>query len=391
MHSQKSFDNEIKRRCFMKPALALAAQMIYFPQIVLGQAEKTGAISIGQSAPLTGPLAKSAGFFRDATQAVFKDVNERGGISGRLIELITLDDKGRSELTATNIKLLASQHQVIALFGFMGAGAHRVGATGAQQEGLPYIAPVSGAGDLRNGSMPWVFNLRSGHKEELRFIAKHAQQTGLGRLGILFEYNSQGWELRDAFAEQAKVSGLGDAALVSVDQEGSEFSIRDAVVTLLNEKPNGIVLGADYATSAKFVQAARAAGFNGAFYALSTVGGQALMDQVGVKNAAGISVTQVVPFPWSARTEASRNFLQFCQRHQLQASFEGVEAWMASRLLVDALRKARPVSPAKLMAELDKSSPFEFGGYIGSLSNKARTNSAFVDLSVYSRDGRFRA
>ncbi len=390
MHCQRPFNTKLDRRSFVKPALAAAAQMIFFSQPVFAQTEKTKPISIGQSAPLTGPFSKSAGFFRDAVNAVFKDVNERGGMSGRPVELITLDDKGRSELTATNIKLLASQLQVLGLFGFMGPGAHRIGVTGAQQEGLPYIAPVSGAADLRSGASPWVFNLRTGHKEELRFITKHAQQIGLGRLAILFEYNSQGWELRDAFVEQAKISGLGDSALVSVDQEGSDFSIRDAVTALLNEKPNGIVLGADYAASGKFVQAARLAGFNGVFYALSTVGGQALMDQIGLKHAAGISVTQVVPFPWSSKTEASRNFIQFSQRHQLQPSFEGMEAWIAARLLVDVLRKVNPYTPAKLMAELEKSSAIDFGGFVGGLTNKPRANAAFVDLTVYSRDGRFR-
>jgi branched-chain amino acid transport system substrate-binding protein len=378
------------RRSLLGSAIATATTHLIFPDFAFGQSEKTPPIFLGQSAPLTGPLAKSAIAFRDAAKALFSDLNSRGGVSGRPVELITLDDQARSEVTATNIKLLASQHLVMGLFGFMGPGAHRIGAIGAQQEGLPYIAPVSGAAELRSSSMPWVYNLRAGHKDELQFITKHAQQIGLRRLAMLYEYNSQGWELRDALTERAKTVGLDDVALVSVDQLGSDFSIKDAVTTALQEKPHGIVLGADYAASGKFVRAARQAGFNGMFYALSTVGGQALMDQIGVESATGISVTQVVPFPWSNKTDVGRNFQLFCTKHKLAPSFEGMEAWLASSLLIDALQRAKPLTPAKLMAELDKSTARDFGAFSGALSNKSRSTAAFVDLTVYSRDGRFR-
>jgi branched-chain amino acid transport system substrate-binding protein len=378
------------RRRALKPILAMAAVWINSSRLALGQTEKATPILLGQSAPFSGPLAKSASSFRDTANAVFKDANERGGIAGRSVELVSLDDRGRSEVTATNIKLLASQYQVMGLFGFMGPGAHRIGAIGAKQEGLPYIAPISGASELRNGSMPWVYNLRAGHKDELQFISKHARQIGLKRLAMLYEYNSQGWELRDTFAELTKDLGFGVNAMASVDQEGSDASIKEAVNSLLNEKPQGVVLGADYAASGKFVLAAKQAGFNGMFYALSTVGGQALMDQIGVEHAAGISVTQVVPFPWAAKSEVGRNFQQFAARHKLPLSFEGMEAWIAASLLVDALRKTKSLTPAKLMTELDKLSAYDFGAFVANLSSRPRVMSAFVDLTVYSRDGRFR-
>jgi branched-chain amino acid transport system substrate-binding protein len=379
-----------RRRSFIKPAFAVAACMASFPEVVFGQAEKNSPIRLGQSAPINGPLAKSAIAFRDAAKSVFKQANESGGIAGRSIELITLDDGGRSETTATNIKLLASQHQVLGLFGFIGPGAHRIGALAAQQEGLPFIAPVSGAPALRSGAMPWVYNLRAGHQDELQFIVKHAKQIGMNRIAMLYEYNSQGWELRDAFSGLTKAMALSGSALVSVDQEGSDFSINDAVAVILSEKPQCIVLGADFAASGKFVDAVRKAGFNGFFYALSTVGGQALMDQLGNARAAGISVTQVVPFPWGTNSEVGRAFSQFIARHQLPPSFEGMEAWLAASLLVDAMRKTRSLTSAKqLMAELDKLPQRDFGSYVGTLSAKPAVL-PYVDLTVYSREGRFR-
>jgi branched-chain amino acid transport system substrate-binding protein len=388
-HKTKHWQDLSRRRDFLKLGLSLSAALGICPNLSFAQSEKKSLIKFGQSAPMSGALAKSATAFRDAVNAVLTELNAQGGVGGRSVELVTLDDAGRSETTATNIKLLASQHEVVGLFGFIGAGAHRVGALGAQQEGLPYIAPVSGAAELRSNAMPWVYTMRASHKDELQFIAKHTQQIGMNRIALVYEYNSQGWELRDAFSEFAKSLKMEDPALVSVDQEGSDFSVKDAVTAVLNYKPQCVVLGADYAASGKFILAARQAGFNGLFYTLSTVGGQALMSQLS-ERAAGISVTQVVPFPWSDRSGVGRGYNQFCQRNKLQVSFEGMEAWLASNLLIDALRKTKAATPAKLMAELDKQPSRDFGGFVGTLASKVRSSPGFVDLTVYSRDGKFR-
>uniref|UniRef100_UPI0035596BB0 ABC transporter substrate-binding protein n=1 Tax=Piscinibacter sp. TaxID=1903157 RepID=UPI0035596BB0 len=154
-------------------------------------------IRIGQSAPVSGPLARVGIACRDAALAVFAEVNAQGGVGGREIELVTLDDEDRAERTAVNVKLLASQHQVVALFGFVGAGAHRAGARGAAEEGLPYVAAFSGSQELRSGALPWIYNLRAGHIEEIEYIARHTRQIGIRRVSLVSEYNSQGWELRD--------------------------------------------------------------------------------------------------------------------------------------------------------------------------------------------------
>src|SRR6185436_12096226 len=130
-------------------------------------------IRFGQSAPVSGPLARTGTAFRNAALAVFGEVNAQGGIGGREIELVTLDDEDRAERTSVNVKLLASQHQVVGLFGFVGAGAHRAGARGAAEEGLPYIAPFSGSQELRSGLLPWMYNLRAGHVDEIEYIARH--------------------------------------------------------------------------------------------------------------------------------------------------------------------------------------------------------------------------
>jgi len=148
------------------------------------------------------------------------------------------------------------------------------------------------------------------------------------------------------------------------------------------------VLGADYVASARFVEAVRQAGFTGLFYTLSTVGGNALMDRLGAQ-AAGLSVTQVVPFPWTLSSSIGRHFQKFCTRHKIEASFASMEAYLGATLLVDALRRVREVTPAKLAESLDSLPPRDFGGFVGAFYSKARRAPPQIDLTVFSRSGKF--
>lgn len=382
----------MKRRSLLLagPAASLLPALVFSPAVRAARtpAASSSPIRLGQSAPVSGPLARVGVAVRDAARAVFADANDHGGIGGREIELVTLDDEDRAERTAVNVKLLASQHGVIAMFGFVGAGAHRAGARGAVEEGLPYIAPFSGSQELRSGALPWIYNLRAGHTDEIEYIARHTRQIGIRRVALVSEYNSQGWELRDALIASFEARGDTVAAISSVDHEGSVYSLPGAVASVLAGQPQAILLGADYVASARFVDAVRKAGFTGIFYTLSTVGGNALTDMLGAQ-ATGLSVTQVAPFPWTSSSVIGRNFQAFCARHKVEASFASMEAYLGATLLVDALRRARDATPARLAEALESLPPRDFGGYVGAFYGKSRRTPAQVDLTVFSRTGKF--
>lgn len=360
------------------------------PWMARAAVNEKGPLRFGQSAPISGPLAGVGAAFRDATVAVFSEVNAQGGIQGRELELVTLDDEDRAERTAVNVKLLAVQHRVMGLFGFVGAGAHRAGARGAAEEGLPYIAPVSGSQELRSGLMPWAFNLRAGHMDEIAYIARHTRQINIERISLVAEYNSQGWELRDALLEAIEARGGKVASISSVDHEGSRYSIPGAVQSVLAGGPQAIVLGSDYVATARFVQAMRQAGYTGLFYTLSTVGGGPLMAELGPL-ATGLSVTQVVPFPWTSSLPVGRAFQAFCTRAKVAPSFASMEAWLSSNLLVSALREMKDFTPARLAEALGRQVPHDLGGYVAGFYSdvRQRRTPAQVDLTVFSRDGRF--
>jgi len=77
-------------------------------------------IVLGQSLPLTGPGSSLAKPFHQGAKIYFDRVNAAGGIHGRQIELVTLDDEGYAATAAANTQKLLGQG-VFSLFGYYGS------------------------------------------------------------------------------------------------------------------------------------------------------------------------------------------------------------------------------------------------------------------------------
>ena len=109
-------------------------------------------VVFGQSCALSGLNAASGTGMRLGIQAAFHEANENGGVHGRKIELITLDDGYEPLLTIKNSNQLIVQDRVFALIGAVGTPTSRVAVPICQEHGVPYIGPLTGAAFLREVS-----------------------------------------------------------------------------------------------------------------------------------------------------------------------------------------------------------------------------------------------
>jgi branched-chain amino acid transport system substrate-binding protein len=374
-------ETRTRRRGFIAGcAAALAAPRL------LANAPKGEVLRLGQSAPLTGAGAVAGKQFRDAASRWFERAAPPG--SPR-VELVTLDDGGQVERTLTNAKLLTANHGTAGFFGFCGPGANREGMLAAGEEQVPFIAPMSGMEVLRQRDQRHVFLLRASHRDEIRQIIRHTSSIGIARVGLLFEYESAGWEIRDAFAEAAQGARLVASPSASVSRGSAEVDA--ALPALAGAGVQAVILAANPAASAALVRAARKAGFGGSFYTLSTVGGKALLDALGAQ-ATGISVAQVVPFPWGGGSAISREYLGFCEAVRLEPDFAGMEGYLAARWLTESLKRARlrEGNAAALASALSTVAGMDLSGFPLALNPETRSLSNFVELTVVGSGLKFR-
>ena len=163
-------------------------------------------IVIGQSVALTGPGSALAVPFHQGAKVYFDRVNAAGGINGRKIELVTLDDRGNAQMASDNTRKLLEQG-VLSLFGFYGSPQVTAIYPQIKDSDVLLFAPMAAADEFRGAMYGNVYSVRPGYAEEAAAITKHAEMLGVRRTGILHATDSESLAALDSATRT--MSGLG--------------------------------------------------------------------------------------------------------------------------------------------------------------------------------------
>ncbi|WP_394791697.1 ABC transporter substrate-binding protein [Rhodoferax sp.] len=358
-----------------------------FPSV---HAQSGGKIVLGQSAALTGPASQLGIQFSQGARLYFDQVNAQGGVSGRQIELRTMDDGYEPDRCQENTRKLLSG-DALALFGYVGTPTSAVALPLATQAKIPFVAPCTGAMVLREPFNKWAFHVRASYQDETALIVKQLTQLGLERIAVFYQNDGYGKAGLDGV--NLALSKLGHKPVALATVERNSVDVAAAVQTLRAAQPQAIVQISAYKSCAAFIRAARKAGYGGQFFNVSFVGTQALADELG-KDAAGIVVSQVMPSPYSMTTAISREFAAAVKTAggESRANFSSIEGYLSAKVLVEGMKRAatKGLTPESLVTGLESIGTQSFGGFAVAFSGTDHVASSFVDLSMLTGDGRVR-
>jgi branched-chain amino acid transport system substrate-binding protein len=108
-----------------------------------GGGAATGSIVIGHFASMTGPQATFGISTDQAIRLAIKERNAKGGVKGRKIELVTIDDAGKQSEAATAVTRLINDHKAVAILGEVASSLSLAGGPIAQKSKIPMISPSS--------------------------------------------------------------------------------------------------------------------------------------------------------------------------------------------------------------------------------------------------------
>src|SRR5690242_21173511 len=150
-------------------------------------------VLFGQSAPLSGANAELGNDIRNGALAYFRKVNEAGGVYGRKIELVTLDDANQVARSEANTRELVEQKRVFALLGYASATLSRPALPTIEKHGVPFLAPLTGADPMRVFNK-YVYNMRASYADELEKIVEHYTTFGTRRFSVVYYDDAVGKE-----------------------------------------------------------------------------------------------------------------------------------------------------------------------------------------------------
>ena len=368
----------------------LAAAALAAPAAALAQGQgAAGVIVIGQSAPLSGSNKDLGTDIRNGATAYFKRVNDAGGVNGRRIELVSLDDANDTKRSEANTKQLLEQNNPIALYGYGSATLSRPALPLAEAAKIPFVAPFTGADPMRKFNR-YVYNHRASYADELEKIVEHYTTFGVKRFAVLYYDDAVGKENFGAVERALKSRNLAPVAVASVTRTQTDFTKELAAVG--KSSPDVVILTTLYKTSADFIKGMKKAGVGTQFVSTSFAGSTALANSLGA-DGLGVAMSQIVPSylkrsvpvvkEYQAAMEAALGKKEF--------SYTSLESYIAAKVLVEGLRRAGPQpTREKLLAALDSVSGYDVGGYLVSFSPSNHNGSSFVSLSILGRDLAFR-
>ncbi len=349
-------------------------------------------ITLGMSSPFTGPNGAYGMQMREAITAHFDAINKSGGINGRKIELVTLDDGYETERTLANTKTLIQEKQVFALLGYYGSSP----TTEAMNKvfgpaRVPLVGTISGAGTLReapsaNANNRYMFNVRASYADETEAIVNQIVSLGLKNIAVFYQNDGFGKSGLEGVTAALKKHNLTPTAVGTVER--NSLDVGKAVEAISKVTPQAVVMVTLYKPTAAFVKAMKQMGQFPMFMTLSPVGAELLAQELG-NDARGIGISQVMPYPWNDTVPVVKEYQRLIGSKQKEKySYYGLEGYITARVMTDALKKlGRDVTREKLVATLEGSS-YDLGGYRVAYSTDNRLGSRFVDLTVVGAGGK---
>jgi branched-chain amino acid transport system substrate-binding protein len=342
--------------------------------IVLGQTVAIGAGSDGSAARII-----------DGAKACVGAVNARGGVSGRPIELITLDG-GDPSSHARNARTLVKEKGAIALLNCSGDATSTAVASIAHELQVPLIGPMSSSREMRRSKSRYLFPVRAGNEKQAEALSRQMRAMGVSRAVILTDQPgaSECAEAIKPLLDADRISSTllridvtkpatFDAAIKGMGTGGYHAVVVDlqpATIDKLSERghterPEWPRMVVSFATTGMV-------GLNGAFPGRI------------------IGFANVVPHPEAIATTLAQELQRNAEKYSTgyAVNFEGMEAYLNVRVCVEGLKRitGKP-DAAKLAEALERLDRVDLGGFIVSFAGGRETGSDWVEVGVRSRAG----
>ena len=210
-------------------------------------------IKIGQTMAYSGP-ASSYGALGKVQAAYFKMINEQGGINGRKINFISIDDAFSPPKTVEGVRRLVEQDEVLALFGLIGTPGNTAVHRYINAKKVPHLFITSGAtkwNDAKN--FPWTMPFYPSYQTEAIIYAKHILATKPGaKIAVLYQSDDYGKDYLKGFKE-----GLGAKANMIVAEATYELSDPTVDSQIIQLKASGADVLVEFVLNKAAAQAIR--------------------------------------------------------------------------------------------------------------------------------------
>ena len=377
----------MRNRSFDRFAIVVAAFLLAALSAHAQDGVSAKRIVIGQSAAFRGPASELGIEMRSGAEAYFEHVNKQGGVHGRRIELISMDDGYEPDRAAANTRKLI-QDGVFLLFGYVGTPTSNAAKPIFTEAQVPFVGPFTGAESLRSPVNRFIFNVRASYFAETDKIVEQLVNLGLTKIAVFYQNDAYGQAGLAGVERAVKKRKLGISVTGTVER--NTIDVAAAVKAIAATEPQAVVMVSAYKSCAAFIREMKKAGSNPQFINVSFVGSRALANELG-DTGRGVGITQVVPFPWNVGVPVVREYQRLFGAFsgKTEYSFTSLEGFIAAKVLVEGLRRTGPMLTRERFISTMENFTFDTGGFVVTYTPTDHNGSTFVELTVITKEGKF--
>lgn len=348
-------------------------------------------VVIGQVAPLSGVLASTGHQMVVGGQIYFDAINAQGGVHGAKIRHVVVDDGYKVAETVRLTRDMLAQPAVVALFGFAGtANVTQLLTDGVLETGgAALVAPYTGGESLRNPFNPWIFHVRAGYADEAEHMVRQVTTLGMDRIAVM--YQDDGFGKAGLLGVTSALEKRNLKLAVAAGYERNTDKVEEAVKLIQASDAQAIIMISVNKSTAAFVKLYRNSGGRAQLYNISVVDPAELVKLAGLKNAHGLGISQVVPYPYAANMSVVREYQMLLKKYAPKelVNYTSFEEFVGAKVLVEALRRAGPnPTRAKVLKSLESMDKYDTGGITVNYSPSNRIGSRYVEVTVIGSTGK---
>jgi branched-chain amino acid transport system substrate-binding protein len=353
-----------------------------------GKPEAGNTVRIGVITSLTGAQAAFGKAHKLGYEIAAADVNAKGGLLGRQVEVIVYDDQGKPDQAVQGASKLIDLDHVAILLGGYSSETTRAVIPAATQKGVPLIMPTGTADNLVETGSPWAFRICAGAKAYATAMADFLKNNGAPKtVAIIYENTNFGQANGKAMEIAAPAAGM--TVVASEEYQARETDYKALLQRVKDKDPEAIYYASYLLDAITLMKQTAQLDINPRYLTAAGTGFSAA--EFPTEKGAGkfaeytFSVSQWLPTAkWEGSKEFDDKYFKLAGGH---SAYHGMQAYAALIVAADAIKNAQSDDHQKIADALRKEhldTPF------GPIAFDAKGQNAHPVLITQVQDGQFK-
>lgn len=313
-------------------------------------------IKIGWIGALSGTNAVLGKWDTYGIELAFDEVNARGGINGRPLQLIKYDDEADPTKAVNAATRLISEDKVPAAFATTNSGPTLAVVPVFQRAKVPHLTGSLSAEITQKGSAYVFRDTAAGPTYEQRLVDYLVQKKGYKTFAIITDSTAYGKGQADYQEQEIKKLGQTVTTRETYNPEDKDFT--GQLQNILRTNPEVLLFGGSEVASGLIAKQARQLGFTGVLAGGAAIGTPKYIEVAGADVANGTYFSS--PFIDASRSEKAKAFAQrYQEKYGEEAESHGAKAYDGAMLLAYAMSRASSLEGEEIAKQLHAIKGFE--------------------------------